>query len=399
MWRAQSSPCSTRLIAGRSGIRTGPSTRLVKPSVQSRLQAIYRIRCDAQSIDARARAIAVEQSVEMPLSAISDAFVRSEIVGRVAAVREIAPGLFEAGISLAVVTTGDDPGQLLNMLFGNASLLDDVVLWDVELPAEMAAAFGGPRHGLDGLRQRVDAGVRALTCSALKPQGLPPAALADLAVRFAQGGIDYIKDDHGLADQTYSPFAARVEAVAAALASTEREGRAPVRYAPSLSGDLDRMRRQVALAADVGIDTVLIAPMIAGLSNFHCLVRENPNIAFIAHPSMAGAARIAPACLLGKLFRVLGADAVVFPNYGGRFGYSAETCRALAQAALADPATLRPCVPVPAGGMTTDRVPEMLEFYGADVMLLIGGSLLEAREHLVKATSAFVAEVHGHAYG
>ena len=158
------------------------------------------------------------------------------------------------------------------------------------------------------------------------------------------------------------------------------------------------MRRQIALATDVGLDTVLIAPMIAGLSNFHRLVRENPSIAFIAHPSMAGAARIAPACLLGKLFRVLGADAVVFPNYGGRFGYSTETCRALAQAALADHATLRPCVPVPAGGMTTDRVPEMLEFYGADVMLLIGGSLLEAREHLVEATSAFVAEVHGYAY-
>jgi S-methyl-5-thioribulose 1-phosphate isomerase len=366
--------------------------------VQSRLQATYRIRCDAQSIDARARAIAVEQSVEMPVTAITDAFVHAEIVGRVESVREITPGLFEAAISLAAATTGNDPGQLLNMLFGNSSLLEDVVLWDVELPAGMMAAFGGPRHGLDGLRQRVGAPKRALTCSALKPQGLPAAALADLAARFAQGGIDYIKDDHGLADQAYSPFATRVEAVATALASAERAGRAPVRYAPSLSGDLDSLRRQVALATGMGIDTVLIAPMIAGLSNFHRLVCENPGVAFIAHPSMAGAARIAPPCLLGKLFRVLGADAVIFPNYGGRFGYSAETCRALTQAALAEHGTMRPSVPVPAGGMTTDRVPEMLEFYGADVMLLIGGSLLEAREHLTEATSAFVAEVHEYAY-
>ena len=82
-----------------------------------------------------------------------------------------------------------------------------------------------------------------LTCSALKPQGLPAAALADLARRFAQGGIDYIKDDHGLADQAYSPFAQRVEVVAAALRSAERDGRR-ARYVPSLSGDLDGMRRQ-----------------------------------------------------------------------------------------------------------------------------------------------------------
>ena len=119
----------------------------------------------------------------------------------------MAPGLFEARISLAAATVGRDAGQLVNMLFGNTSIHDDVVLHDAEIPDEVAAAFGGPRHGLDGLRKRVGAGTRALTCSALKPQGLPPAKLAELARQFADGGIDYIKDDHGLADQAYSPFA------------------------------------------------------------------------------------------------------------------------------------------------------------------------------------------------
>jgi hypothetical protein len=32
-------------------------------------------------------------------------------------------------------------------------------------------------------------------------------------------------------------------------------------------------------------------------------------------------------------------------------------------------------------------------------MLLIGGALLEAREHLREATTAFVAAVHRHSYG
>ena len=72
-----------------------------------------------------------------------------------------------------------------------------------------------------------------MTATALKPQGLPPRRLAMLAARFAQGGIDYIKDDHGLADQAYSPFAARVEAVAAALA--DGGGRAMCRASPAIS--------------------------------------------------------------------------------------------------------------------------------------------------------------------
>jgi ribulose-bisphosphate carboxylase large chain len=168
--------------------------------VRPRLKAFYRIRCDARSIEARARALAVEQSVEMPVAAIDDAFVRAEIIGQVEAIAEKEQGLFEVCIALAQATVGNDPGQLLNMLFGNSSLHDDVVLHDVELPAGLAKSFGGPRHGLHALRQRVGAGIRALTCSALKPQGLPPTKLADLARRFALGGIDYIKDDHGLAD-------------------------------------------------------------------------------------------------------------------------------------------------------------------------------------------------------
>ena len=361
--------------------------------MSARLQAVYRVRCDARSIEARARAIAVEQSVEMPLAAIDDEFVLANLVGRVEEITERRDGEFEVRIALACGTVGDDPGQLLNMLFGNTSLHEDVVLEDVAFPGELAFGFGGPRHGLAGLRRRVAAGARAMTAAALKPQGLPPRRLAMLAARFAQGGIDYIKDDHGLADQAYSPFAARVEAVAAALT----DGRA--HYVPSLSGDLDAMRRQIAVARTAGIDTVMVAPMIVGLSNFHRLVREHPDLAFLAHPSMAGAARIAPPLLLGKLFRMLGADAVVFPNHGGRFGYSPDTCRALARSALAERDGLLPSVPVPAGGMTIDRVGEMLDFYGAEVMLLVGGALLEARDRLLEATAAFVAAVRGHRYG
>lgn len=367
------------------------------PSDRHRLQAIYRIRSQAHAIEARARAIAVEQSVEMPLAAIEEDEVRREIVGRVEAIVEAERGSFEVRISLAAETVGLDAGQLVNMLFGNSSLHEDVVLQDVELPGELIDVFGGPRHGLAELRRRARVSARAMTCSALKPQGLPPARLAALARSFAQGGIDYIKDDHGLADQAYSPFSARLAAVTAALRAVAPGGEPAARYVPSLSGDLDAMRRQIAAAGDAGVDTVMVAPIIMGWSNFHRLVRENPGVAFLAHPTMAGAARIAPPLLLGKLFRLLGADAVIFPNHGGRFGFSAETCRAIAGAALQDWHGLRPCLPVPAGGMTTDRVREMLDFYGAEVMLLIGGALLEARDRLPEAAAAFVAEVAGYA--
>ena len=293
--------------------------------MSARLTAVYRVRSDARSIDARAQAIAVEQSVEMPLAAIDDRSILSDIVGHVDGIEDRGDGVFDVRIGLATATIGDDAGQLLNMLFGNTSLHDDVMLHDIEIPAELARCFGGPRHGIDGLRRRVEARGRALTCSALKPQGLSAARLAELAERFARGGLDFVKDDHGLADQAYSRFADRVQACAEATRKAASATGHATRYVPSLSGDLDLMRAQIRIAHEAGLDTVMLAPMLAGFATVQTVVREFPDLAFFAHPSMGGAARIAPDLLIGRLFRLLGADAVVFPNYGGRFGYAPNT--------------------------------------------------------------------------
>ncbi|MSO90939.1 MAG: ribulose 1,5-bisphosphate carboxylase [Acetobacteraceae bacterium] len=353
-----------------------------------RLHAIYHVRAEASTIAARAQAIAVEQSVEMPLSAIEDSSILSNMVGRVEDISDRGNGVFSVLIALASATIGSDAGQLLNMAFGNTSLHDDVVLHDIVLPPGM---FPGPNHRIAGLRARCTGAARALTCSALKPQGLAPTALASLAAQFARGGVDFIKDDHGLADQAFSPFAERIGAIATVLRDVASETGQLTQYVPSLSGDLDTMRRHAGLARAAGIACVMLAPMIAGVATMRTLARDFPDMAIFAHPALAGATRISPALLIGKLFPAFGADAVIFPTHGGRFGYSPATCRALAENARALGA-----LPVPAGGMTLSRVPEILDFYGPDTMLLIGGSLLEARQRLTEETAHFVRAVVTH---
>jgi ribulose-bisphosphate carboxylase large chain len=48
--------------------------------------------------------------------------------------------------------------------------------------------------------------------------------------------------------------------------------------------------------------------------------------------------------------------------------------------------------------MALARVPEILDFYGPDTMLLIGGSLLAARDRLTAETAAFTSRVAAHSY-
>ena len=350
-----------------------------------RFTVTYHVRSDADSIEARAQGIAVEQSVEMPLAAIDEPGILSDIVGKVETIDDLGGGTFAVRIGLAVATVGDDLGQLLNMLFGNTSLHEDVMLRDVVIPEQfLARALGAPL-----LRHRLGVPRRAFTGSALKPQGLPPERLADLAERFARGGLDFIKDDHGLADQAYSPFAIRVPMIADAVARAARSTGHPTRYIPSLTGDLDQLHARARIAVECGLDCMMVAPMIAGFSSVRALIQSFPEVTFFAHPSMGGAARIAPELLIGRLFPVLGCGAVIFPTYGGRFGYSPATCRELV-------ANARPALAVPAGGITLNRVTELLDFYGPDTMLLIGGNLLLARERITEEAAAFVHAVAKH---
>jgi ribulose-bisphosphate carboxylase large chain len=280
------------------------------------------------------------------------------------------------------------------MVFGNCSLWENVQLVDLELPPDLLARFAGPRHGIAGIRALLGAPQRPLTAAAMKPQGLPVAELARMCRTFALAGVDIVKDDHGIADQGYSPFAERVPACQAAIAEAVAASGKPAFYAPHLIGTPRILRDHARLARDAGVRVVLVAPMLVGLPAFRDLVDEFPEFVYLAHPSFGGAARLAPPVLFGKIFRLLGADAPIFVNYGGRFAYPPEQCAELAAMARAPWGGLRPALPVPAGGMRLDRVDELLSFYGPDTMLLIGGNLLLAEgEALLARAHEFVAKV------
>jgi len=358
-----------------------------------RILATYRIRADRGDVEAAARALALEQSVELPREAIFDRFVLEEVAGTVEFIVPRGEAEFDVVIGLAPETTGFDPAQTLNMLFGNSSLHEHVELLDVDLPPDFLRRFAGPRFGIDGLRRRVGAHGRPLTCAALKPQGLSSDALAGLCRTFAEGGIDVIKDDHGLADQRWAPFAQRVAACQRALEGVRRETGTMAVYAPSLVGSPAALAEQARIVRDEGVGMVLLAPALLGIPAFAELVAERIAVPVLAHPAYAGAARVAPPLLLGRLFRLLGADAVIYPNYGGRFSWSKERCAAIARACRTPWGEVRPAMPVPAGGMSVERVSELVELYGTDAMLLIGGSLLAAGDALLARTREFVARV------
>ena len=357
------------------------------------IRATYRLRNSADPAR-RADELALEQTVELPREAMAGKAAEHGLTARVTAVEPLDESCHRARLEFPTEAAAGDPAQLLNVLFGNVSLQGDVELVDVELPESLLGALGGPGFGIRGLREACGVEGRALSCVALKPMGLPPGDLADLCRTLAVAGVDVIKDDHGLADAPGCPLAARVTACVGAIdRAAEETGRRSV-YAPNLIGTPSARAAQLDAAEAGGAGAVMAAPLVIGMPAFLELARASP-LPVLAHPALGGGRGIATGLLLGTLFRLYGADAVVFPHAGGRFPFDLDTCGDLA-ARLGGPlGNLRPALPVPAGGMSVARVREMVEFYGIDVMLLVGGSLYAAREGLGDRAREFVERVKG----
>ncbi|MGH7563354.1 MAG: ribulose 1,5-bisphosphate carboxylase, partial [Gemmatimonadota bacterium] len=87
------------------------------------VRAIYRIRADT-SVEERAEALALEQTAELPADALVGEAARDGLVGRVVAVERDPEAGHRVTIEYPAAAAADDPAQLLNLLFGNASLQD-----------------------------------------------------------------------------------------------------------------------------------------------------------------------------------------------------------------------------------------------------------------------------------
>lgn len=342
----------------------------------------YTVESAPDAIEARADSLLLEQTVELSRPVLADAWVNRNIVGQIRSIARHGENRFAVTIAQPLSTTARDPAQFLNVAFGNSSLQPDVVLSDIEPAPELAAAFPGPRFGIAGLRAAVKAPQRALTSTALKPMGLPPERMAKLAYDFARAGIDLIKDDHGLADHEFCPFAERVQRCQDAVQKANAQTGGSTVYAPNLIGSPETIYRQLETAKAAGVGAVMVAPLLVGPALLCELAAGKAGVPILAHPSFAGIGRIAPEALFGRIFKWFGADAVIYPHLGGRFSYSRETCRTLVEHLHSAETNMRTAFPVPAGGIKTSRVREILEFYGPDTILLVGGSLLEGGDIL-----------------
>lgn len=350
-------------------------------AVSERLVAVYEVPGPAAEAEKAARAIAFEETVEVPFDFPLKKSIREEVVGQVGAIAPAGAGRFRAEVSFPTALAAGRLGALLNLVFGNASIWPDVKLVDVRWPESFLAAFPGPNFGIAGLRRMLGVEGRPLLATALKPGGSTDAELAATAAAFARGGGDLCKDDQNIVDADFAAFKSRVSAIAEAVFAENAKAKRLCLYLPHLSGPQQELEARLKFVLKLGLRGVLVCPAIVGLDEARRLASKHPAV-YMAHPAFSGAFYadrshgIETSLYLGTLMRLLGADVTVFPNAGGRFAFTREECRAIAARARAPLGALAPCWPAPGGGMRLDNAAEMSADFGADAVWLVGGSLL-----------------------
>lgn len=156
--------------------------------------------------------------------------------------------------------------ELLNMLFGNISLLPGIRLMSFDLPEAFLSTFNGPKLGQGGIRELCGVESGPILMSAVKPLGRSSEELAAMVSAFALGGCPIIKDDHSLFDQKWAPFEERVRLCADACAeANEKTGGSSI-FVANCTGDglafLDRAYK----AQELGAGGIMAAPGLLGFS-------------------------------------------------------------------------------------------------------------------------------------
>ncbi len=352
------------------------------PVSGSRFRVRYQVLGDEATARARAEDICIEQTIEYPADLVPEGGIREHVFGRIESFKPTGSDRYETIISYADEISGYEFPQFVNVVFGNISMKPGIRVMELELSDELLARFKGPRFGVPGLRKLLGIPERPLLFTAIKPIGLSSEQLADMAYKLALGGLDIIKDDHGIANQSFAPYKERVERCVDAVAKANAQTGFNTLYAPNVTGPAETIMERVRFAKEAGADAMMLLPGYSGLDFMRRVADDDSiNLPIIIHPAFMGSYVLSPDfgvdhfVLHGQLMRLAGADISVMPNYIGRFSYSRDDCERITQGCATSMGEMKAIFPGPGGGINPESFADMLTVFGKDVAYLISGNL------------------------
>jgi ribulose-bisphosphate carboxylase large chain len=289
--------------------------------------------------------------------------------------------------------------QLLSGIAGNIfgmKAVRNLRLIDVSLPPAYIRHFKGPHFGNDGIRKMMNVRGRPLTGAVPKPKiGFSAKEHAEVGYETWMGGFDFVKDDENLTSTPFNRFEDRVQLMTKKREKAENETGEKKSAFINISADTETMKRRADLLAEYGWNYAMIDVVVAGTASVMTMrdYCSDLGLAIHAHRAMHAAfdrnrKHGISMQFLAKLMRLVGVSQIHTGTAVGKLTGSRKESTVLADllrekktAAVdgmlleQDWGKIRSAFPVSSGGLHPGLVPDVMDIYGIDLVLLVSGGI------------------------
>lgn len=318
--------------------------------------------------------------------------------GLEATVYEIEGGLMKVAYPLPLWEDGN-ACQLMSGIAGNIFGMKGVEklrLLDAQLPRKYLKGYGGPNLSIKGIRRMMKVYKRPLTGAVPKPKvGFSALEHAKVGYETWMGGFDFVKDDENLTSQRFNRFGKRVEYLSRFRDKAERRTGDLKDAFINITAETEEMKRRADLLHDHGFRYAMVDVVVAGFAAVQT-IREytrDLGMAIHAHRAMHSAFTRDPSHgismqFLAKIMRLIGVNQIHSGTAVGKLVGSREEVLSIADILRErvtpsrdnlifeqDWGSIRSAFPVSSGGLHPGLVPDVLDIYGTDLVLLVSGGI------------------------
>jgi len=266
----------------------------------------------------------------------------------------------------------------------------------VSFPREYLDGFKGPHFGMEGIRKMMRVSGRPLTGAVPKPKvGFNAREHAEVGYETWMGGFDFVKDDENLTSQTFNRFEDRVTEMTRLRDKAEQEtGEVKSAYL-NITADIATMQERARMLAEHNWNFAMIDVVVAGTSAVQTMRDYCSDLGLAIHAHRAMHAAFSrnrkhgiTMQFLAKLMRLIGVSQIHTGTAVGKLTGSKREVALLANVLRdrkvkavphilveQDWGTIRSAFPVSSGGLHPGLVPDVLDIYGKELVLLVSGGI------------------------
>jgi ribulose-bisphosphate carboxylase large chain len=268
-------------------------------------------------------------------------------------------------------------------------------LVDFWFPEDYNKYFTGPKWGIGGVKKYL--GVpenEPVIGTIVKPtSGLTDDEAAEMCGKFAEDGLQFIKDDEKFMNTPHCPLQSRVEKVMNNIKKAEDKTGKKVLYTPHITTGPENILRYGETAVKAGARGLMVNIFAASFSNLKML-RDAFDVPIYAHCGgkeafgRAEGQGVSPE-VVAKFARLMGAEFFRSNILGGYLvGGTTEEIVSLINVMRTPMKGILDIVPALSGGLTPANLGENLSAFGTGVMVLAGTGITQYPGGIAKGVEA-----------